>query len=270
MSMLGFYLALGAALLFSLGPILWQLLSSLKPDRELTVIPPLLPQMLTAEHYVAIFTGYPFLTVIFNSIVVAAATALTAISVGAFAAFALAKLRIKGAALVLAIVLATSMFPPIATVSPLYIIINGLGLRDTLFALVLTYTSFSLPMAIWLLTNFFRMVPDDLYRAAIVDGCTSFQAFGKVILPLSVPGIVATSILIFIFCWNEFLFALTFTSTSASRTIPVAIAMFPGVHEIPWGEIAAATIVVIIPVVFVALLFQRRIVEGLTAGAVKG
>jgi multiple sugar transport system permease protein len=162
------------------------------------------------------------------------------------------------------------MFPPIATVSPLYLIIRGLGLRDTWWALILTYTTFSLPLSVWVLTNFFREVPDEIYRAARVDGCTLFQAFIRVMLPLAAPGIATAAILVFIFSWNEFLFALTFTATPASRTIPVAIALFPGLHEVPWGDIAAASIVVTIPLIVLVFVFQRRIIEGLTAGAVKG
>lgn len=269
MKRVGFYLGLLLVALYSLGPVLWQLITSLKPAAELTRLPPLLPSAVTFEHYVAIFTGHPLLRIIANSLIVAGATTALALAVGSLAAFALAKLDIKHKLSVLAVVLATSMFPPIATVSPLYLIINALGLRDTLVALIVTYTTFTLPLAIWLLTNFFRNVPDEIYRAARVDGCTRFQAFYKVILPLSAPGLFATAILVFIYAWNEFLFALTFTSTTASRTIPVEIAQFPGLHEVPWGDIAAATIVVTLPLVAVALLFQRRIVEGLTAGAVK-
>jgi multiple sugar transport system permease protein len=162
------------------------------------------------------------------------------------------------------------MFPPISTVSPLYLIIRALGLRDTWWALVATHTTFALPLTLWILTSFFREIPAEIYKAAQMDGCTPFQAFYKIILPLSAPGLMASAILVFIFSWNEFLFALSFTTTEASRTIPVGIALFPGLHEIPYGEIAAASIIVTIPVILVALVFQKRMVEGMTAGAVKG
>jgi multiple sugar transport system permease protein len=125
-------------------------------------------------------------------------------------------------------------------------------------------------MTIWILTSFFRSIPDELYAAARVDGCSPFQAFARILLPLAAPGIFTTAVLVFIFSWNEFLYALTFTATTASRTIPVAIALFPGLHEVPWGDIAAASVVVTVPLVVLVLVFQRRIVEGLTAGAVKG
>jgi multiple sugar transport system permease protein len=143
-------------------------------------------------------------------------------------------------------------------------------LRDTLAALVITYTTFALPLAIWLLTSFFRQIPPEIYLAARVDGCSAFQAMYRVMLPLAAPGLLAAAILVFIFCWNEFLYALSFTATTASRTIPVGIALFPGLHEVPWGEIAAASVVVTVPLAVLAFAFQRRIVEGLTAGAVKG
>jgi multiple sugar transport system permease protein len=266
----GLYLQLAVLALWCLGPFLWALDTSLKPDAQLTRLPPLLPEPPVAGHYLAIFRDYPLWHIIFNSAIVAVATTLLALAVGTLAAFALARLPLKGKGLLLAGVLSVSMFPPIATVSPLYLVIQKLGLRDTLAALILTYTTFSLPLAIWVLTHFIRDLPGELYLAARVDGCTAFQAFRRVLLPLCAPGLVATGLLVFIFSWNEFLYALTFTATVSSRTVPVAIAMFPGLHEVPWGEIAAASIVVTLPIVVLAFAFQRRIVEGLTAGSVKG
>ncbi len=266
----GFYFMLLLVVFYCLGPILWQLITSFKPDTELTTIPPVLPKHPTIGHYIAVFKKHPFLRIIANSFTVASSTTLFSLIIGSLSAFALAKLKLKRKMLILGFALSVSIFPPIATVSPLYIIIRGLGLRDTLWALIITYTTFSLPLSIWMLTNFFKQIPDELYLAARIDGCTPFQAFYKVLLPLCAPGISATAILVFIFSWNEFLFALTFTSTTASRTIPVAIVLFPGLHEIPWGEIAAATITVIIPLIIMVIAFQKRIVEGLTAGAIKG
>lgn len=263
-------LALIIIVLWSLAPFLWQGLTSLKPDSELTRLPPLLPAAPTLDHYRSVFTGAPFLRIIANSAAVASLSTLLSVGVGSLAAFGLAKLSVRFRRGILLFVLSASMFPPIATVSPLYLIIRFLGLRDTWGALVLTYTSFSLPLSVWIMTNFFREVPDDLYRASRVDGCSPFQAFIRVMLPLAAPGAVTTAILVFIFSWNEFLFALTFTATEKSRTIPVAIALFPGLHEVPWGDIAAASVVVTIPLVVLVFVFQRRIIEGLTAGAVKG
>ncbi|HOD36239.1 MAG TPA: carbohydrate ABC transporter permease [Syntrophales bacterium] len=266
----GFYMGLAIVVLYCLGPILWQFITSIKSDAEITVIPPLLPASPTSDHYLSIFKSHPFFRIIANSFIVATSTMVLSLAIGSLCAFALATLRVRFAVLILAFVLSVSMFPPVATVSPLYIIIRTLGLRDTWWALILTYTTFSLPLSIWIMTNFFREVPDEIYWAARVDGCTNFQAFYRILLPLAAPGMATTAILVFIFSWNEFLFALTFTSTIASRTIPVGIALFPGLHEVPWGDIAAASIAVTAPLVILIFVFQRRIVEGLTAGAIKG
>jgi multiple sugar transport system permease protein len=266
----GFYLLLVVVVSYCLFPLLWQFITSIKPDHELTKIPPIMPEHPTIIHYISVFKGHPFLRIIMNSLFVAASTTILSLIIGSLCSFGLAKLRVRYKALLLGFILSVSMFPPIATVSPLFIIIRALGLRDTVWALIMTYTTFSLPLSIWILTNFFKEVPDEVYLASKVDGCSPFQAFYKIILPLSAPGMFTTAILIFIFSWNEFLFALTFTSTPASRTIPVGIALFPGLHEIPWGDIAAASIIVTIPLVILVLAFQKRIIEGLTAGAIKG
>lgn len=255
---------------YCLAPLLWQLVTSLKTDYEITRLPPILPQHRTLDHYISVFRGRPFLRIIGNSAAVASMTTFLSLTIGSVCAFALAKLRVPFKALILGFVLSASMFPPIATVSPLYFIIRGLALRDTWWALILTYTSFSLPLSVWIMTNFFRQIPDEIYLAARVDGCTPWTAFGRIMLPLSAPGLFTAAILVFIFSWNEFLFALTFTATDASRTVPVAIALFPGVHEIPWGEIGAASVIVTIPLIVLVFAFQRRIAEGITAGAVKG
>jgi len=255
---------------YCVAPFLWQVVTSVKPAAELVSLPPLLPTRLTGEHYVAIFAGHPLLRIIANSAVVAVCTTALALAVGALAAYAVSILRMRGRAAILGVVLSISMFPPIATVSPLFLLLNALGLRDTLAALVLTYSTFSLPLAVWLLANFFDALPRELYVAARVDGCSAFGALWRVVLPLAAPGILAAGLLVFIFAWNEFLFALSFTATEASRTLPVGIALFPGLHEVPYGEIAAASVVATLPVVALAFAFQRRIVEGLTAGAVKG
>jgi multiple sugar transport system permease protein len=259
-----------AVIFFCTGPFLWQTVTSVKPDHELVRIPPVLPGEPTTSHYAAILKERTFLQVIANSAAVASVSTLLSVLVGSLAAFGLAKLRVAFKTLILAFILSASLFPPVATVSPLYLIIRGLGLRDTWWALIITYTTFSLPLSVWIITSFFREIPDELYLAARVDGCTPFQAFYRVLLPLAAPGIFTTAILVFIFAWNEFLFALTFTATPASRTIPVAIALFPGLHEVPWGDIAAASVVVTAPLVVLVFAFQRRIIEGLTAGAVKG
>jgi multiple sugar transport system permease protein len=241
----------------------------LKPDEQITQLPPVFPERPTAVHYLSLFREQPFLEVILNSAAVASLTTVLSLLVGTLGAFGLAKLRVRYKAAILGLILSTTMFPPIATVSPLYLIIRALGLRDTWWALVLTYTAFSLPLSLWILTNFFQEIPDDILLASRVDGCGSFQTFYKILLPLAAPGLFTTLILVFIFSWNEFLYALTFTSTPASRTIPVAIALFPGIHEMPWGDIAAASVVVTLPLVLLVIVCQKRIVQGLTAGALK-
>jgi multiple sugar transport system permease protein len=263
-------LALVLVAMYSLAPFLWQIVTSLKPAHELTSLPPLLPSRIELASYLAIFSDSPLLRAVFNSLIVAGGTTLLALVIGALAGFALARLRIRRRAAILAGVLVVSMFPPIATVSPLFLLLNALGLHDTLLALILTYTTFSLPLAIWLLTNFFRSIPEELYIASRVDGCTPFQSFYRVMLPLASPGLAAAALLVFIFSWNEFLYALSFTATTAARTVPVAIALFPGLHEVPWGDIAAASVAVTLPLLVLAMVFHRRIVDGLTAGAVKG
>lgn len=264
------YTALVLVAGFCLFPVLWQLITSLKPESELINLPPLLPDRPTLAHYRSVLLESTLPHAILNSLLVALFTTLASLLLGSLAAFGLAKLHIPGAGLILAAVLSVSMFPPIATISPLYILVNALGLRDTILALVGLYSTFSLPLSIWVLTSFFRAVPDELLRAAQVDGCSRLQVFYKVVLPLGAPGLIATSILVFIFSWNEFLLALTFSVTEASRTVPVAIALFPGLHEVPWGDIAAASIIVTAPIGVLVFLFQRRIVAGLTAGGVKG
>ena len=266
----GFAALVALVVAWALAPFLWQLVTSLKPASEISSLPPLLPSRIDLGHYAAVFERHSFGRFIWNSAVVATMTTVTCLVVGSLASFAIAKLRFRGKALLLGLVLSVSLFPPIATVSPLYLMMRAVGLRDTHAALVITYTTFALPLTIWILTGFFRKIPDELLEAARIDGCTPFESFVKVVVPLAAPGVFTTAILVFIFSWNEFLFALTFTATARAKTIPVGIAQFPGVHEMPWGDIAAASVIVTVPLVVLVLAFQRRIVAGLTAGALKG
>lgn len=264
-----FIILLVLFVLWSVAPLVWQIITSLKPDVELETVPPLLPSVPVFLHYREVFaSGFPRLML--NSAVVAGCTTVLSLAIGSAAAFALAKLPVPFRGAIMAFILSASMFPPIATVSPLYLLIRGLGLRDTLIGLILTYTTFSLPLAVWILTRFFREIPDELYRAARVDGCTNLRAFVRIMLPLSAPGLLTTAILVFVASWNEFLFALTFTATPRARTVPVGIALFTGTHELPWGELCAAATIVTLPLVVVLFVFQKQIVEGITSGAVKG
>jgi multiple sugar transport system permease protein len=255
---------------FCLGPVVWQVITSVKPDTELARLPPLLPEEPTGEHYRAVLARSSMTVALRNSALVACAATALAIGLGGLCAFALARLPIAGKPVILGIALAVSMFPPIAVISPLYLLVRALGLRDQLIALILTHATYALPLAIWLLAGFFRQIPRELYWAARVDGCSPLRALVSVILPLARPGLAVAALLVFIFSWNEFMFALTLTASESSRTAPVALALFPGLHEVPWGDMAAASILVMAPVVLLAAVFQRHVVAGLMAGSVKG
>jgi multiple sugar transport system permease protein len=257
------------ALALYAGPFLWQLLTSLKPEAELLRLPPLLPTFLTTEHYRVVLQQSPLPRALVNSAGIAALTTALALLLGLPAAYALARLPVRGRrALLLGIVAGTAL-PQIATVSPLYLLIRGLGLRDTWTALVLAHTSFALPLTIWLLVGFIREIPRALEEAAAIDGADTREAFRWVIAPLIAPGMASAGLLAFLFSWNEFLFAYTFTATEASRTAPVALALFPGVFEVPWADIAAASMLASLPMVLLALALQRYLVQGVIAGAVK-
>jgi multiple sugar transport system permease protein len=263
-------LALSLVALFCLGPVIWQAVTSLKRDADLVRLPPILPDHPTLEHYAAVLQQSALGRELLNSAIVAGSATVLALSLAAPCAFALARLPFKGKAGILGLVVAVSMFPTIAVISPLYLLVRALGLRDTLAALIVTHTAFALPVAIWILTSFFRQLPVELYWAARVDGCHPLRALISVILPPAFPGVWVAALVVFIFSWNEFMFGLTLTATEASRTAPVAIALFPGLHEVPWGEMAAASLLVTVPVALLAVLFQRYLVAGLTAGSVKG
>jgi multiple sugar transport system permease protein len=238
---------------FCVGPFLWQASASLAPGA-----------------YRDVFAQSPFARVLANSLAVAAFTTLLCLGTASLAAFALAKLPVRGRRAMLAFALGASMFPPIATLSPLFLVIRALGLRDQVAGLVLPYTSFALPLALWILTTHFSELPDEVYRAARVDGCTPLGAFARVLLPLAAPGLATAGMLVFIFSWNEFLYALTFTSSPTHRTVPVAIALFATGYREPWPQLGAASVIVTAPLIALTWLFQRRLVAGLTAGAVKG
>jgi multiple sugar transport system permease protein len=261
---------LSLAGLFCLGPVLWQAVTSIKPDQDLVRLPPIVPERVTASHYEGVLFRSSLARSLANSAVVAAGATALAVVVGGLCAFSLARLPIAGKPVFLGLVLSTSMFPPIAVISPLYLLMRSLGLRDTLIGVGLTHAVYALPLAIWILTSFFRQLPVELYYAARVDGCTPLRALVSVLLPLARPGLAVSALLVFIFSWNEFMFALTLTASDATHTAPVALALFPGLYEIPWGDIAAASLLVTLPVAGLAALFQRHIVAGLTAGSVKG
>jgi multiple sugar transport system permease protein len=265
-----FVVGVSLMLSFCLFPVIWQLLTALKPTAELVSLPPFFPTAPTLAHFYTVFAERPFARILFNSAIVASCTTVLCLVVATPAAFALAKLHVPGQRLILLGTLAVSMFPPITLVGSLFFLIRLLHLRDTYWALILSDLTFALPLALWVLTSFFREVPNDLLHAAQVDGCTALQALLWVLLPVVTPGLVTAGLLTFVFAWNEFLFALTFTATVAARTVPVEIALFPGLHEVPWGEIAAAAVIVTLPLLILVVFLQRHFVAGLTAGAIKG
>jgi len=256
---------------YAMFPVLWILSLSLKSaadvgDKKLFPVAP------TLSNYRDIFTSGEFVRPLINSIGISLITTVLAVIIAAFAAYAIARLDFPGKTLLLSGALAIAMFPPVSIIGPLFNIWRSTGLYDTWPGLILPYMTFALPLAIWTLAAFFREIPWDLEQAAQVDGATPFQAFRRVILPLAVPGIFTSAIIVFIFCWNDFLFAISLTSTSAARTVPAATAFFTASSNFinPTGQIAAAAIVVTVPIIIMVLVFQRRIVAGLTAGAVKG
>lgn len=227
------------------------------------------PKPPVLENFRSVFAVNQFPRNILNSLVVASLTTLLTLGLGSPAAYALSRLKVRRKNLILATFLGIAIFPAIGMIGPLYVAMARLGLINRYPALVLPYTLLSLPLAVWILTHFFSTLPTSLEDAALVDGCTPAQAFVRIILPLSAPGLFTSAVLIFIFAWNEFLFALIMTSTPESRTVPVALALFAGLHELPWATIAAATVISVMPVLVLVALFQRRIVEGLTSGAAR-
>jgi multiple sugar transport system permease protein len=271
---IGWTLALGVVLFYALVPVLWLLSLSLKTPSSVGD-KRIIPKHFTFDNYTALFQGgfdSPMLRPLINSIAIALIATTIAVTLASFTAYAIARLDFPGKFLILAGALAIAMFPPISVVGPLFDMWRTLGLYDTYAGLVIPYLTFALPLAIYTLVAFFREIPWELEQAAQVDGATPWQAFTRIILPLAAPGVFTAAILVFIFAWNDFVFAITLTSSDASRTVPAAMAFFQGesTFSAPTGSIAAAAVLVTIPIIIFVLIFQRRIVAGLTAGAVKG
>jgi multiple sugar transport system permease protein len=258
-------------LVYALLPVLWILSLSLKPTSTVKD-GRLIPSSPTLDNYRGIFRGNFFSSALINSVGIGLITTVIAVVVGAMAAYAIARLDFPGKRLLIGVVLLISMFPAISLVTPLFNIERRIGLFDTWPGLIIPYITFALPLAIYTLSAFFREIPWDLEKAAKMDGATSAQAFRKVVVPLAAPGIVTTAILVFIFAWNDLLLALSLTATNAAITAPVAIANFTGSSQFeePTGSIAAGAMVITVPIIVFVLVFQRRIVAGLTSGAVKG
>jgi multiple sugar transport system permease protein len=258
-------------MLLALIPLLWLVSLSVK-DPSTIADGSFIPSRWTWENYRGIFRTSLFTRALVNSIGIALIATGLAVVLGSMAAYAIARLRFPGKNLLVGVSLLIAVFPQISLLSPLFNLWRYLGLFDTWPGLIIPYLTFSLPLAIYTLSTFFREIPWDLEKAAYVDGATPFQAFYRIIVPLAAPGMVTTAILVFIFCWNDFLFAISLTSTESARTAPAAIAFFTGASQFaqPIGSIAAAAVVITIPIIIFVVSFQHRIVAGLTAGAVKG
>ncbi len=252
-------------------PMVWILLTSFKSELELTTKPlQYLPKTLSFQNYIEVFRAQPFGTYFLNSIIVAGVSTALCVFVAALAAYGLARLRLRGRRTYTILVTICSMFPVVSLIVPLFQTMRGLGLLNTYPGLIIPYAALSLPIAILTLTAFFQSIPEDLEAAAMVDGCSRLGALWRIIVPLAAPGVVTAGILTFVNSWNEFLLALTFNSSREKWTVPVGVINYQGEFSFPWPLISAAIVITIVPVVILIIVFQRRIIGGLTAGSVKG
>jgi multiple sugar transport system permease protein len=259
--------------LFFMAPILWQVLTSFKVNADISAVPSVyIPRQLTLDHYQSLFLRRPFTSYMFNSALVSLTSTLLALGLGAPAAYALARMRLPGEKIILATILIVTLFPAVLLFLGLLEVVKTLDLGNNYLALIIPYTAINLPLTILVMRSFFQQLPKDLEDSARVDGYSTIQMLVKIVLPMTLPALATTGILTFIAAWNEFIFALTFITRETMKTIPVATAQLSGssAFEIPYGPIAAATILGTLPLVALVLAFQRKIVQGLTAGAVKG
>jgi multiple sugar transport system permease protein len=254
----------------SLLPFLWFVNTSLKTEIEVTSIPPVLIPSVNAAFYRSAIENYNLFHYILNSLFVAGSVTFITITLSILAGYALARLRLRRKGLIMGALLAVSMFPQISIAGPVWRILQSLGWLNSYPGLIVPYVTLTLPLGVWILASFFRELPAELEDAARVDGCGHMEMLLKVILPLAVPGVFTAAILVFIYAWNEFFFALLIMTEQKYQTLPVGIALFQGQYTLPWGEIAAASTVATVPLVLLVLFFQKRIVRGLSAGAVKG
>lgn len=266
-----FYVFLILFVLVSMFPLIWVFKMSIITRAELSASPPtILPNNPTGQEYTQIFADPAFQKALLNSTIIAGVTTVLCLFFGSIAAYAIARLRFRFKSSVMTLILAISFFPQVAIIAPLFIQFAAIGLIDTYWSAIIADTVFALPLTVWILVAFFRELPFDLEEAAKVDGATTLQAFSKVIVPLSAPGVFTTAILTFIFAWNDYIFANTFLFTPDTQPVTVVIPNFATIYTVDYGAQAAAAVVVTIPLVLLVLIFQRRIVSGLTAGAVKG
>ena len=266
----GFVVGIFLAVAFSLSPFVLFVSLAFKTQTQVTAIPPELWPAFSLNFFRSAITRYGIIGYLVNSIVVAGCTTVVTVSLGTLAGYALARLPRRLAQLALMGILACAMFPQIAIAGPVWRFLQLMGWLNTYQGLLLPYVALTLPLCVWILALFFREMPEELEDAALVDGCTRLGALVRVILPLSAPGLFTAAILSFIYAWNEFFLALLIVTDPLKQTMPVGIALFQGEHTVPWGEIAAASFITTAPLVLMVLVFQRRIVTGLSAGAVKG
>jgi trehalose/maltose transport system permease protein len=270
-----FWLLLLIIIVYLLFPFYWAVRSSITPDADITSTPvQYIPSHPTFDHYRDVLGNSDFLHSLLNSAFVGIAVTVLSLVIGASAAYALARFSFRGRSFMMYLTLSMTIFPQIAVLSALYQVVREFHLYDTLWALIVTYMLFTLPFTVWVLNSFFRTLPRELEEAAYVDGANPFQTFYKIMLPLAAPGMVTTGLLALIAAWNEFLYALSFELSPSHYTVPLGItnltSLVPSPYAQPWGDIMAATVIVTIPLVVLVLIFQRRIIAGLTAGAVKG
>lgn len=269
----GFWILVIVIILYTLFPFYWAIVSSLTPTNDLYVTPvKFWPQSFTLDHYRQVFDNGSFMRALLNSAIVSFGVVILALIFGTLGAYALGRLKFRGKTIILYLILSMTMFPGVAILGSLFQIMKRLGTFNTLQGLIIVYLTFTLPFTVWVLANFFRAMPDELEQAALVDGATPMKALWQILLPLAVPGIVTTGLLAFISAWSEFIFARTFTIDSRAITVQVAIANFTGNQQFeqPFAVKMAAAVVVTVPLLVGVLLVQKRIIAGLTAGAVKG
>ena len=263
------YLAVLLAVVFSVFPIFYLFITSFKPAALTFAVPPVWVFRPTLQNYSDVFAGGTFAKYFFNSVVIALSTTAIALALGSFAGYGFARFQFRGGAWLRLSSLIPQMLPPITIIVPLYVLFNSMNLIDTRWALIVSYLTFSIPLSIWMMTGFFADVPRELEESAMIDGCTRLGSLFRVSLPIAAPGLAATAILSFIYCWNEFLYAVILTGRDA-RTLPVTITSFMTNKAILWGRIAASGSLILVPVLIFALLAQRYLVRGLSRGAVKG
>lgn len=264
-----FYTTTFIIVFLSLLPFIWFVDTSLKTPLEVTSIPPVLIPSGTVHSYLSAIDDYNLMLFVKNSVIVAGSTTIMTLLISIIAGYTLARLRLKFKGLLMGSLLVVSMFPQISIAGPVWRILQHVGWLNSYQGLIIPYVTLTLPLGVWILASFFKELPEELEDAARIDGCTHFQTLFRIMVPLAAPGVFTAAILVFIYAWNEFFFALLIMTQQKLQTLPVGIALFQGQYTLPWGEIAAASTVATVPLVVLVFLFQKRIVRGLSAGAVK-